>query len=203
MVLINMCLQIPKISFFCCMRNLHFSLTLIVGLLIFNSGFTQSSFVVNVADSKVWVDGTSTLKNWSAKISTFDGKIEVDSLGNVTSVVLNFDASTMDGGRGPDMNAKIYKALKTTEYPMITFEGNLGNTDADFDLSTEGTLSIAGQSAKVLIQGNGSLEERLTGSHALKLSQFNIEPPTAMFGQIVCHDDLTIGFDLSFTQQTP
>ena len=182
------------------MRNFQFSLLVLISISAISTSYGQNTYIINAADSKVWVDGTSTLKNWSAQVATFDGKIDVDSSGEVVSVEINLDASTMDGGRGADMNNKIYKALKTTEHPTISFKGKMGSRDEGFDLASQGTLAIAGVSASVQIQGNGSLEERLTGTHTLKLSQFNIEPPTAMFGQIVCHDDITIGFDLSFTQ---
>ncbi len=157
----------------------------------------QTTYEINSDDSKVWVDGTSTLKKWTATVQTMSGSIHVDSTGQVSTVRLSFDATTMDGGRGADMNKKIYKALKADQYPQITFEGT-GAASNGHDLAATGTIHIGGEKMETSIQGDGALTARLTGSKALKLSEFSIEPPTAMFGQIVTHDDITIHFDLSF-----
>lgn len=150
--------------------------------------------------SRIWVEGTSTLRNWQAEVGTFTGTISTDASGDVSEVNLTMDVKSMDGGRGPDMNAKIYKALHEPEHPQMTFSGKKAATP-EGDLGVYGTLSIGGVSKALLVAANGSLQSgKLTGEHKIKFSDFSIEPPSALFGKIVCHDDLLVKFDLNLVK---
>lgn len=153
----------------------------------------QSTYIIDVEQSKVWVEGTSTLRNWSAHVAKFEGKFILGEDGNLSDINLTFDVKSMDGGRGPDMNAKIYKALKSEEYPVITFSGKGQGSSV-----AVGRLSMAGKSMDIEVAGSGSVSSgSIMGEQALKLSDFEIEPPSAMFGQIVCHDDLILKYELT------
>ena len=175
------------------------SLLLIVSSLLL--GWSQNSYAP-VEDSRVWVDGTSTLKNWTAEVQTFDGTILTDADGKVQEVNFTFDVKSMEGGRGPDMNAKIYKALKSEEFPTITFKGK-GSAAENGMLSVTGIVSLAGKEKELKVKASGDFASgQIKGETKLKLSDFDIEPPSAMFGAIVCHDELTLFFDLNVTQQS-
>jgi polyisoprenoid-binding protein YceI len=182
------------------MNKINYQKCLVLAVFLFGSlMIAEAQNTYKVAEgSRAWVEGTSTLKNWKAEVQTFDGAITVDEQGVISEVMFSFDVNSMDGGRGPDMNAKIYKALKADEYPAITFvgKGNSGN-------AVMGTLSLAGKRQETTVSGTVDLKGmHVSGEKELKLSDFDIEPPSAMFGQIVCHDDLIIKFDLNLTKQS-
>jgi polyisoprenoid-binding protein YceI len=161
----------------------------------------QNTYVLGEG-SRAWVEGTSTLKNWNAEVNKFDGTITTDEQGTITKVMFSFDVKSMDGGRGPDMNGKIYKALKADEYPAITFEGTGAVADDDSQ-GVVGTLSLAGKKQETSVSGTVDLDAmHISAQKNLKLSDFEIEPPSAMFGTIVCHDDLVLMFDLNLTKQS-
>lgn len=150
--------------------------------------------------SRIWVEGTSTLRNWQAEVATFSGSVITDASGEIAEVNLSMDVKSMDGGRGPDMNAKIYKALHAEEHPQMTFNGKKAAT-TEGDVGAYGTLVVGGVSKAMLVSANGSLSAgQLTGEHKIKFSEFNIEPPSALFGQIVCHDDLVVKFELNLVK---
>ncbi|NND33555.1 MAG: YceI family protein [Saprospiraceae bacterium] len=152
--------------------------------------------------SRVWVDGTSTLKNWTAEVQTFDGTIVTDADGHVQEVSFTFDVKSMEGGRGPDMNGKIYNALKSDDFPKITFQGK-GTSPEVGDVGATGLVSLAGKEKEVLVEASGDISSgHITGQTKLKLSDFDIEPPSAMFGAIVCHDELVLHFDLNLTKKS-
>ena len=162
-----------------------------------NSINAQATYSVDPENSRVWVEGTSTLKNWSAEVGKFEGAITSNDDVTVANVNLIFDVKSMDGGRGPDMNAKIYKALKAEEHPVITFSG-MGTGPS----SAKGVLNLAGKSLDIQVTAGGTVVAgKISGEQALKLSNFDIEPPSAMFGQIVCHDDLTNTYELTLTEK--
>ena len=146
--------------------------------------------------SRLWVEGTSTLRDWQAEVTDFSGTINTNATGEITKVSLTMDVKTMEGGRGPDMNAKIYKALLAERFPKMTFEGEEAASQGD-DVGSFGVLSLAGMKKEIRVSAQGSVSSgQLTGQYGLKFSDFNIEPPSALFGQIVCHDDMIIMFDL-------
>ncbi len=171
-------------------------------LLLILSFFGSMSVVVGQATytlaegSRIWVEGTSTLRDWQAEVTNFSGTINTNATGEITKVSLSMDVKTMEGGRGPDMNAKIYKALLAEEYPQMTFEGEEAASQQG-DVGSMGVLSLAGMKKEIQVSAQGGVSSgQLTGKHSLKFSDFNIEPPSALFGQIVCHDEMTIMFDL-------
>ena len=102
------------------------------------------------------------------------------------------------------MNAKITKALQAVNHPVITYQQNepaiIGELDAagNFKLLSKGILKMVGLEKVVEIEVLGQKTEAgiiLKGSKPLKFSEFDIEPPSAMFGQIVCGDDIAVNFE--------
>ncbi|MBX2871293.1 MAG: YceI family protein [Saprospiraceae bacterium] len=172
----------------------------------------QLSFALDPASS-ISIEGTSTFHDWTAKVGEFSGTLSLsepfsadeDKQLAVNKVDLAFQAESIDGGRGAAMNKKIKAALKSTEHPAITF----AIAEAQVLTLTEGKLAVAGalQMAGVTKEINLELESQpnedgmmaFTAKYPMKLSAFEIEPPSAMFGQIVTGDDITIVFDLKFS----
>ena len=80
---------------------------------------------------------------------------------------------------------------------MITDMDDAGN----FKLISKGILKMAGQEKNVEIEVSGQKTDTgiiLKGSKPLKFSEFDIEPPSAMFGQIVCGDDIAVHFEFRY-----
>jgi polyisoprenoid-binding protein YceI len=99
------------------------------------------------------------------------------------------------------MDNKTYDAFNYEKYPLIVFtltseKINSSNLTADL----KGTLAMAGASRPIDVQisykilGNGDLQ--IIGSKKLKMTDFNMEPPTAMMGTIKVGDEVTVSFDI-------
>ena len=171
------------------------------------------------SDSKISVDGGSTLHDWTAAVNQFEGTctlgpaLEKKSLKTgeaMADISLTCQVESMDGGRGAAMNKKIRTALKMTTHPQITFKASSASiteikdkSAGTFTLSTKGELSMAGVTKEVELQLEGKRETTgnisLSGSKDLKMSTFDIEKPSAMFGQIVTKDDISIRFELNLS----
>jgi hypothetical protein len=160
---------------------------------------------------EVYVSGSSTLHDWKATVSTVTDypeslKIGKDGIENFT---FKAAVSSMDGGRGSTMNNKIYKALKSETHPQITFEQQSPASikalpGGQFKLTSTGLLSIGGKEKTVDVEVMGTKKDGklvLQGSKPLKLSEFEIDPPSAMFGQIQTHDDVTVHFIFNYLVQ--
>jgi galactitol-specific phosphotransferase system IIB component len=73
--------------------------------------------------------------------------------------------------------------------------------DKGFTTEVQGVLSIAGTSKTVnlLVAGTETTTGfEFVGEKALKMTAFNIDPPTALFGTLKTGDDITIKFKTTF-----
>ena len=166
--------------------------------------------------SAISIKGTSTFHDWTATVGEFSGTLELgesfEAAKSKTLVVdkasLQFQVVSIDGGRGAAMNKKIKAALKSTEHPAISFEitqaqkAVIQKSDEGGVLQVSGKLAIAGVSKDITLSLTNTEAPAGTlafvAEYPMKLSDFEMEPPSAMFGQIVTGDDITIVFDLKF-----
>jgi len=195
-------------------KNL-FSLALIVLLGLSTSVFAQQSDTVQLTiqpDSKMQVNGNSTLHKWSADVKEMSGYFKVPS------AILSSDVKTgqefseakitvpvekLDSGEG-GMNKKMYGALNKKKHPNITYSLTSAKvtavSDTSFTLDTQGNLTISGntKSIEMTVTGykteNGSL--RFKGKKDMKMTDFGVNPPSALFGTIKSDDDISVSFNV-------
>lgn len=171
----------------------------------------QSFKIDQEAPVEMYVSGSSTLHNWKATVGKVTGYPASITLGEngIGSFSFKAEVESMDGGRGSTMNGKIYKALKSETHPQITFsqEGNAvikALPDGQFQLTSTGKLSMAGVEKTISVEVSATKKDGkliFQGEKPLKLSEFEIEPPSAMFGQIQTHDDITVHFTFNYLAQ--
>jgi len=188
-----------------------FLISMVLGL------FLQAQSYQLVTDSTVStinVTGTSTLHGWTVAVNEVldvpQALILVGENENtIDSFAFSVVVSSMDGGRGASMNAKITKALQAAAHPVITYQQNepaiIGDIDneGNFKLLSKGMLKMVGMEKAIEIEVNGQKTDEgiiLKGNKSLKFSEFDIEPPSAMFGQIVCGDDIAVNFEFRYTK---
>lgn len=156
------------------------------------------------SSSKLSITGTSSLHNWEIVADTFSGKIlakvENNQLQSIEKFIFQLKANSLKSGKSA-MDKKTYKALKEEDYSIITYQGN-AVTLTENTATFSGTMSIAGTAknfkAKAKFKySNG--EVSLIGSKVFKLKDFNIEPPSAVFGTIKTGDEVEIHYNLKLT----
>ena len=63
-----------------------------------------------------------------------------------------------------------------------------------------GTITLAGEQRPVTVTAQGQRMDdglvRIQGRHALRMTDFDIEPPTGLLGLVRAHDDIVVRFDL-------
>ncbi len=169
------------------------------------------------SESQFSIQGTSTLHEWVVKTSDVTGNILLPpeflseagpAAGTmIDSVIIKVPVQKMDGGRGQVMNDKIVKALSGTTHPHVIYTLNeakvIDNPEAASDeisIEADGKLNIGGviRDMKLILAGQKSESNDwiFEGSKQMKMSDFEIEPPSAMFGQIVTGDEITINYSL-------
>lgn len=191
------------------MKNLIFLLFTICSIPVFSQQFELSQ------TSLITVDGTSTLTDWTVEAKKFTGSLRVNAKkssksylkkGSISTISLLIPVKNIRSEKGEIMDNKIYKALKTEEFPNIVY--SLINT-VEFDtfdmgitsIRVSGILYVAGVKKIIQSQMEATFQNdilTLNGKVKIKLSKFNIAPPSAMFGQIETGDDITINLILKY-----
>ena len=167
-----------------------------------------AQYEVELVSTEMYIDGTSSLHDWTEIVEEVYGKMDAttdkDKLLSIDKLQFNIPVISIKSGKS-GMDRNTYAAMKSKKYPEITFEMR------DFTLSTHGTgkmkgnLFIAGVTNTVdgvvtyKVYGN-TLE--LHGMYDLKMTDYDIDPPTAMMGTIVTDDELKIRFKLVFKNNT-
>ena len=165
-------------------------------------------------ETEMTVSGTSTLHDWTSEVKTVNGYVEIGSKmlkkskvksGDVLpSVSIVVPVKSIVSPRGATMDKKTYNALKAEENPDITFDMKdckvTSSTDAGFKLNASGNLTIAGVTKEVEFPVDGKFisNEKLsfTGAYKLNMVEYDMEPPSAMFGQIETGEEVEIKFEL-------
>jgi polyisoprenoid-binding protein YceI len=166
--------------------------------------------------SKVWIEGTSNVHDWKSEASVINAEIELDAAGLsaapaklLKKVVVTIPVKSLKSGHGK-MDENLQKALKADKnpdiiYTLISVEALASDSKDAFTLRAAGTLSVAGAESAVTMdiaairQADGSI--KATGTVPVKMTAFQVKPPTAMLGTIRCGDEVKVKFDLVVGQR--
>lgn len=195
------------------MKSLLFSIAL---LFVFQFSHAQINYVIADKDGvKISVKGSSTLHDWEAvasEVSDYPKELSAINSGAINFEAFGFNVlvESLDGGRGASMNKKITKALLAADHPNIIFDASeitLHTEESDVPnvIKSKGQLQLAGKSLEVDVEAKFILGEKeliISGSKPLKMSDFGIEPPSAMFGQIQTRDDITVHFEFRYISKS-
>lgn len=169
-------------------------------------------------DSRLWVEGTSSVQDYTCEAgvvaATFRTNPVEDPLvlgsleETVSQMTLQVPAPQMDCDNDT-MNEHMWKALKAEDHEQIRFEladyrvtGQSGDTAT---LELPGELTLAGvtrphtMTAQAVQQNDGSL--RVLGTSRFEMTEFEMEPPSLMFGLMKVHPPVTVHFDLVVRSQ--
>lgn len=174
------------------MKKLIIILILIVPVVFVNA----QTLNLDKTTSKLSVLGTSTLHDWESDVEEFD--VSADRNANqLINITFSAVVKSIKSGKSA-MDDNTYKALKEKSYPTIDFKAE-SLTISGNQIKGTGQLTIAGKTNEIPV--NLDIEDAagfsVTGSIDLKMTDFDIAPPTAVFGTIKTGDDITIKLNIS------
>ncbi len=178
-----------------------------VFLLCSNLSFSQQ-YNLNNEESTLIVYGTSSLHDWNITTENQNGKIVFKDINtsDIQKLDISVKAESLKSGKKA-MDKNTYKALKTDDYENITFQiikvDNISKkVDKKFSVKALGDLTITGVKKQISINfdvdASSAKSIILTGEKTLKMTDFNIEPPKALFGTITTGNEITIKFKSIF-----
>jgi polyisoprenoid-binding protein YceI len=160
------------------------------------------------SSSSFVIQGTSSLHDWEMYSKSCKGKLEFDNGSNsinLESIMIKVGVTTLKSGKKL-MDKKCYDALKHENHPNITYTLNkLNSISKDgtnkYKANLSGSLDIAGVKKTVNIDVVIEIKDgivNIKGSKPLKMSDYDVEPPTALLGTIKTGNEITIIFNLNF-----
>jgi polyisoprenoid-binding protein YceI len=163
-------------------------------------------------DATIKVLGSSNINNWTMTSlnaeSQGDFKFdENDQLSALSSLSLFIDTKSLKS-QLESMDDRTYKAMKADKYPNIIYKlSSAVVTSVEknrYIVKTTGELTIAGVTQTVamnlsVLVNTGNIIS-CTGAQKIKLSDYNIDPPSFMMGAMKVNNDLAIQFNLQYSK---
>jgi hypothetical protein len=160
--------------------------------------------------SRLWLEGDSNLHEWKCEATQFLPELRVERPApgapptSVDRALLDVPVGKIECGNGK-MNDNLRKALKAAQFPSISFvvtgaEFFDTGVKGELELLAKGNLYVAGNGQNLQFQvsgtdtGDGALLVR--GQLTIKMTDFGIQPPTAMMGLLKTKNEVVIRFEL-------
>lgn len=182
---------------------------------IFSSAAAQN-LTYSITDIEQFIiDGDSNVRDWDADITEASGTLVLTGVENLSidqltpesfsSLTITIPVSKIEtDSRRLTSNLQSY--LKGDDYPEITFRlSEITSVDVNNNraaITANGTVNAAGadknltMNVEAVVNGNGSIT--FSGSQELLMTDFDIDPPTAMLGSVRARDEMTILFNITF-----
>ncbi len=165
--------------------------------------------------SSITIEGGSNLRDWSADVPVVESTIVISGFtGNdlsslkpehFRSLELRIPVRHIDtGNRGFTRN--LHKYLLMEQHPRITYRlqrvESVTMEGAKAVIRASGTITAAGKDHKVntrthaIMNRDGSIQ--FSGEQPLLMTDFGIEPPTALLGTVKAHDAIKVVYDVRY-----
>ncbi|WP_083564753.1 YceI family protein [Sinomicrobium oceani] len=180
---------------------------LLATILYFPVAMAQESQVV-ASESKMEVFGTSNIHDWELKAGSFHGKgtftMEENQLKSVEKLSFTLTVEELKSGKS-GMDKNTYKALKSKEHKQITFRSgtSTGIKEAGagkYEVNISGDLTIAGVTKNVPLKLTvvSGAKVHVSGSTDIVMTDYGIEPPTALLGTVKTGEKVTVKFEMTY-----
>jgi hypothetical protein len=161
------------------------------------------------------IDGEANVRDWDADITEANGTLQLNGVENlsldsltpesISSLTITIPVSGIESdSRRLTNNLQDY--LKKDDHPEITFRltdiNSVVKNNNSASITANGTVNAAGVNKNItmnvdaVVNGNGSISFR--GSQDLLMTDFNIDPPTAVMGTVRARDEIKILFNVTF-----
>jgi YceI-like domain len=179
---------------------------------------------------KMRIEGTSTIHDWQVESSIIGGYLEVgpdfpvepgqaatagklEAHGEAKIPVRSLFSIEKDGKKYSDnMDKVMYEKMHAKEYPWIVYRIDelvlkepAKSKDVPYVFDAKGTLAVAGVTNSISMPVNvtplGDKKLKITGTTALKMTDFKVDPPNPLGLGIKTGDDVKLIFEWMVAQK--
>jgi polyisoprenoid-binding protein YceI len=162
----------------------------------------------------VTIHGTLSIRDWVETVGEVTGEMKAGSHAgggtDLNSIRITMIVRSIRSDMGKTMDNNTYKALKAEADPEITFRLGAPVTVTAAGgrrqpIALAGQLTLAGVTRPTTLWINelsiGPDSMRFVGEQSIKMTDFGVKPPSALFGTLRVGPVLTINFITVFTIQ--
>jgi len=173
--------------------------------------------------SRLWIEGRSNINEFECEASRYFGEATLvqsdDELDFQQAaeerlyLQVEIEVDGFECGRSR-MNRDLQEALKSEQFPEIVFMFDSAefigfiedeeNENDIFEVEILGTLTVAGNTRNIQFATKAYYLEpqriRAIGRTTIRMTDFDVEPPTALMGLVKAEDELIVNFDLVATE---
>lgn len=154
------------------------------------------------SDVELKLTGTSSLHDWEmlSKQATGEGVLTLQDgeLVKVENLSVQMPAESIKSGKG-GMDRNAYSAIDTKKHKQVQFVLNSFTKSSANTWKASGNFTIAGvrKSASFDVKSSKSGNNfKFEGKHTFNLTDYSIDPPTALLGTVKTGDEVTIYFNI-------
>jgi hypothetical protein len=192
------------------MRKLGITFSLVL-LLAFYAEWRVVEAQVNAQlepkGSSILIKGTSNLHDWEETVEKFSIDaafiIQNQKITGIEHLVFICKSSAINS-ESSIMTSKTHDAMKSDKHPNIKFTGTkldqLKQTGSSISGNISGEVNIAGVVRSMSLPFNGTYSADklvISGSKKLKMTDYNITPPTAIFGSLKTDENIEVIYTLN------
>jgi polyisoprenoid-binding protein YceI len=178
-------------------------------LLLLSGTLTGQVLKIVPKNSVITINGTSNLHDWKSKAEQINGELVLSGDNQVKSFRLDIPVKSIKSGEKL-MDSKTYETFDANKHPNIAFRltdvTNLQINGSNVNVVFNGNLTMAGTTRKVTIKANGKNIKSGTyvfnGNVPLKMTDFQMKPPTALLGTLKVGDGIRLEFDITLMEQS-
>lgn len=158
--------------------------------------------------SRLWIEGSSNVNKFRCRAARYNTDVQPPTSDTTVQVEVDVDVEGFDCGKRR-MNRDLYETLLSDKHPFISFEYEdtvsmrFNETTDTYTLTINGKLTVAGHTNEIRFPLIAEIVDenriRATGQTGLKMTEYNVEPPTALLGLVRVNDELTVHFELYAT----
>jgi hypothetical protein len=170
-------------------------------------------------DSRLWLEGSSNVRDWTCVAKTIDATLQVETLADgdtqamsshsVRGVSVKVPVRTLKCG-DRHMEANMYRALKAPEPPAMSFIiaefSDIPGGMTQSATAIIGRMTVAGIERPVRM--TVSMDElpdgtrKATGSVPIRMTDFGITPPRPWMGILRAKNEVLVRFEIYVTPPT-
>jgi polyisoprenoid-binding protein YceI len=181
---------------------------LVVCFLYFPVVSSQNAIKFLPDSSTIQIKGTSNLHEWEEKVQKFNVILAFSynnkEIKGIDKVQFSCSSASVEG-ESSIMNGKTHDALKVEKFPDIKYTmtevESFQNNNGKISGSINGDLMLAGVTKKLNLTFTGTILSNriiLKGSKQINMTDFKIDPPTAMLGTLKTGDTVELIYSLQF-----
>lgn len=163
------------------------------------------------------IDGSANVRNWDSDVNTVEAtfllsEFEISDLSSLTpehfkTMELFIPVEDIESGSGR-LTRNLQGYLKRDEHPVITFKLNeIDSVTVNGDtaeITANGVINAAGVDHETTMNVTATVDDdkiTFSGTQDLLMTDFGIDPPTAVMGTIRARDEISIIYSLTFSNR--